>query len=139
MIGHGIFKHLSKCEELDVYGTKRGTSDNQRIRHFVDADNFDTIIGKAFAAIQPDIIINCIGIIKQNPDVDDYLTSITVNSQLPHRLSMITRAAKTRLIQISTDCVFDGKKDYIQKTIQMQRISMVKPKHWAKLIIHHIA
>jgi len=115
MIGHGVFKQLSRYDELDVFGTRRGETDNSRIRQHVDADNFDTII-RAFASIQPDIIINCIGIIKQNPDTDDYLTSITVNSQLPHRLSMITRAAKARMIQISTDCVFDGKKGYYIET-----------------------
>jgi len=109
MIGHGVFKQLSKYEELDVFGTRRGETDNPRIRHLVDADNFDTII-RTFAAIQPEIVINCIGIIKQNPDAEDYLTAITVNSQLPHRLSMVVRAAKARMIQISTDCVFDGKK-----------------------------
>lgn len=57
--------------------------------------------------MQPTIIINCI---KQLPISRDPLTAITVNAQLPHRLSLVTRTAKARLIHISTDCVFDGKK-----------------------------
>jgi hypothetical protein len=41
---------------------------------------------------------------------NDPLSSITVNAQLPHRLSLICRTADARMIHISTDCVFDGLK-----------------------------
>lgn len=88
-----------------------------RIRDGVDADNFETVI-RAIASVQPTIIINCIGIIKQLPISRDPLTAITVNAQLPHRLSLVTRTAKARLIHISTDCVFDGKKgNYTEKDL----------------------
>jgi len=36
--------------------------------------------------------------------------SISLNALLPHRVSLICRAAKIRMIHISTDCVFSGKK-----------------------------
>ena len=62
MIGHGLFKVLSKYGCFEVYGTKRRESEDPRIRPNVDADNFNTIV-RACAAIQPDVIINCIGII----------------------------------------------------------------------------
>ena len=117
MLGHTLFAHLSSLENFDVYTTSRdlnGLSNcfpenfSVKVREQVDADNFDTVI-RALASIQPDIVINCIGLIKQSPIASDPLSAITVNSQLPHRLSMLCRTANARLIHISTDCVFDGK------------------------------
>ena len=124
MLGHTLFKEMNKNESFEVFGTTRSKSglngyftqdELLKIRDNVDADNFETVI-RAIASVQPTIIINCIGIIKQLPISRDPLTAITVNAQLPHRLSLVTRTAKARLIHISTDCVFDGKKgNYTEK------------------------
>lgn len=118
MIGHGLFYELSKCEDLNVFATAR--SDNnlehwfppelrQKIRVNVDADNFDTVV-RAMASIQPNIVINCIGLIKQLPLANDPLSAITSNSLLPHRVSLLCRTAGARMIQVSTDCIFNGSK-----------------------------
>ena len=40
----------------------------------------------------------------------DPIMSISLNALLPHRISLICRAAKIRMIHISTDCVFSGEK-----------------------------
>jgi dTDP-4-dehydrorhamnose reductase len=118
MLGHVLFRRLSQNPGLLVHATARslaGIEDyfpaesRPRIRTDVDANNFDEVI-RALAAIQPDVVINCIGLIKQLPLASDPLSSITVNAQLPHRITMICRAAGARMIHISTDCVFDGKR-----------------------------
>ena len=118
MLGHTLFTQLSSQKNLDAYATVRSSSGLplwfspglvEKIRAGVDAYNFDTII-RAFGSIQPDIVINCIGLIKQLPIASDPLAAITINSLLPHRISMICRSAGARMIHISTDCVFDGKK-----------------------------
>lgn len=124
MLGHTLYKEMDKNENFEVFGTTRSKNglDNYftkkeliNIRDGVDADNFETVI-RAIAATQPTVIINCIGIIKQLPISQDPLTTITINSQLPHRLSLVARTANARLIHISTDCVFDGKKgNYTEK------------------------
>ena len=115
MLGHVLFRELRK-EGYDVYGTVRSLDgldqffspeELARIRPGVDAADLDTVI-RALAAIEPDLIVNCIGIVKQLPIARDPLISITINAQLPHRLSMISKASKCRLVQISTDCVFNG-------------------------------
>lgn len=117
MLGHALFLQLSNNENLDVYATSRiskGPSTwfplplEKNIRYDVDADNFDTVI-RALASIQPNVVINCVGLIKQLPMSNDPLTAITVNSLLPHRISLICRTSGARMIHISTDCVFDGK------------------------------
>jgi dTDP-4-dehydrorhamnose reductase len=118
MLGHTVFIQLSSQKDLDVYATARTSSGLslwfspdlvKKIRVGVDAYDFDTVT-RAFASIQPDIVINCIGLIKQLPIASDPLAAITINSLLPHRISMICRSAGARMIHISTDCVFDGKK-----------------------------
>jgi len=76
----------------------------------VDASNFDQVT-RALASIQPDLVINCIGLIKQMGHLArDPIMSISLNALLPHRVSLICRAAKIRMVHISTDCVFSGKK-----------------------------
>ena len=86
MLGHMLFTQLSLQKNMDVYATARTSSGLpqwffpdlvKKIRaDVVDADNFDTVI-RAFASIQPDIVINCIGLIKQmrygeRPAFSDY-------------------------------------------------------------------
>ena len=119
MLGHVLLRHLSTYSEYEVYGTTRNLSGLSRsfptemIARFrpdtVDADNFDSVI-RALASIQPNIVINCVGLIKQLPIASDPLSAITVNAQLPHRISLISRTAGARMIHISTDCVFNGVK-----------------------------
>ncbi len=119
MLGHVLFRHLSQHTDYDVFATVRNMNEISQFfpaslgtklrQDAVDAVNFDAVI-RTLASIQPSIIINCIGIIKQLPLSSDPLTAITVNAQLPHRISLITRNANARMIHISTDCVFDGKK-----------------------------
>ena len=118
MLGHTLFNEFSAHDNLDVYATARKSDGLSRwfsaelikkIYSGVDADNFDTVI-RALAAIQPDVVINCIGLIKQLPMASDPLSAITVNSQLPHRIALICSASRARMIHISTDCVFDGSK-----------------------------
>lgn len=81
----------------------------QRMVTAVDAFDFDTVV-RALVQAQPDVVINCIGIIKQLPTAKDPIISLTVNSLFPHRLANLCQAAGARLIQVSTDCVFSGHK-----------------------------
>lgn len=119
MLGHLLLRYLAVFPEYDVYATARSPSDIKKhfpddlSSHFrmdsVDANYFDSVI-RVLASFQPNIVINCIGIIKQLPMADDPLSAITVNALLPHRISLISCTAGARVIHISTDCVFDGRK-----------------------------
>lgn len=118
MLGHALFTQLSQCTNLDVYATARSSSGLSRwfrpellkkILVNVDTDNFDSLT-KAIVEIKPDIVINCIGIIKQVPAAKEPLMAINVNALLPHRIALLCKAAGARLIHISTDCVFYGEK-----------------------------
>jgi dTDP-4-dehydrorhamnose reductase len=83
--------------------------DPQRMLGGVEAFDFDAVV-RALAAIKPQVVINCIGIIKQLPTARDPIISLTVNALFPHRLANLCLAGNMRLIHISTDCVFNGRK-----------------------------
>lgn len=117
MLGHAIFKHFSAKAGYEIFGTVRSTGkvstiftpDEQKfLINGIEAANFDSLI-EAFAIAKPDIVINCIGIIKQSPDAANYYNSININSFLPHRIARLCAINNARMIHISTDCVFDGK------------------------------
>lgn len=118
MLGHTLFKEMGKVENFKVYGTVRSKSgidkffsknELEMIIDCVDGNNHNTIL-KAILSSKPTYIINCIGIIKQLDISNDYLTSITINSLLPHKLALFAGIANAKFIHISTDCVFDGYK-----------------------------
>ncbi len=122
MLGHAVFKHFYNSNAYTVYGTVRNKNNNLgkyfdddefiHIIEGINADNFDSFM-HAFEVAKPDIVINCIGIIKHLPEAKNYLKSINVNTFLPHRLAQLCAIAKARFIHVSTDCVFDGKQgDY---------------------------
>lgn len=75
----------------------------------IDADNLDTIT-QTLAKVRPDIVVNCIGMVKQLESSKNPLVTLPLNSLFPHRLHQLCLLAGARLIHVSTDCVFDGEK-----------------------------
>jgi dTDP-4-dehydrorhamnose reductase len=116
MLGHKVWQTLR--ERVDTRVTLRSDLgeysrldlfDASRVHAGVDAMRFETVEA-AFEAARPQAVVNCIGIVKQLPAAKDPIASLTVNSLLPHRLAALCRAGGARLIHISTDCVFSGRK-----------------------------
>jgi len=73
----------------------------------VDVSDFQ-ILEKHLADIEPDYIINCVGIVKQRDAATAYIPSIELNALLPHKLAAFAQKWGGRVIHFSTDCVFDG-------------------------------
>ena len=59
---------------------------------------------------RPEAVVNCIGIVKQRSEAKAAIPSIEVNSLLPHRLLELCAELDARLVHLSTDCVFSGRK-----------------------------
>jgi len=74
----------------------------------VDVESLDALT-RLFANVQPAVVINCIGLVKQLAAADEPLFAIPTNALLPHRLAQLCKVAGARLIHVSTDCVFSGK------------------------------
>jgi dTDP-4-dehydrorhamnose reductase len=75
----------------------------------VSADDPSSLHG-ALNAFTPQVVINCIGVVKQLEQAADPLIAIPINSLLPHQLAAAARAHGARLVHVSTDCVFSGRK-----------------------------
>lgn len=59
--------------------------------------------------VDPAVVLNCIGIVKQLEDASRPLPAITLNSLFPHQLAAMCEHKGCRLIHVSTDCVFSGR------------------------------
>lgn len=117
MLGNAIFRYCHENSDIEVWGTLRNPSGlryfSDELHQFLipDVDVLDDkTLAKVFLDIKPDVVINCIGVIKQLAHANDPLSVLPINAMLPHRLANLCLLSNSRLIQISTDCVFSGKK-----------------------------
>jgi dTDP-4-dehydrorhamnose reductase len=118
MAGHKLLLHLSAVPGLSVRGTAR-TLDGlpsvfvDKVRPLVDlgidANDLEGL-GRHLDKAKPDVVVNCIGLIKQLPIANEPLPAISINALFPHQLAMACKRINARLIHISTDCVFSGRK-----------------------------
>lgn len=117
MLGNAVFRLLSETPGLMTAGAARSPGGvrllpaplRERIIGGVDVENGDAVMG-LFAATAPDVVINCVGLVKQLAEADDPLSALPLNSLMPHRLARLCSIAGARLVHISTDCVFSGAK-----------------------------
>jgi len=118
MLGHTIVNILDQYEDIEISATVRKhekfesrikPETRDKIIFNIDAEKFDSL-AQTIKKTKPDIIVNCIGVIKQLSSANDPITSIYLNSLFPHKLAALCQSNGARLIHISTDCVFSGKK-----------------------------
>lgn len=117
MLGNAMIRVMSEKADWQVYGTLRSESSKRffsadiaaRLLSGVDVEQHDSLM-QSFIRVRPDVVINCIGLIKQLADAEDPLQAIPINSLLPHRLSRLCELSGARLVHMSTDCVFAGEK-----------------------------
>ena len=116
MLGHKLWQVCRSRFETWVT-LRRGFDDYLRLGMFVperaidnvSAERFDGVV-RAVDGARPSVVVNCIGIVKQAEAATDAVASIEMNSLFPHRLAQLCRARGIRLIHVSTDCVFSGRK-----------------------------
>lgn len=107
MAGHVIYKYLKENTDFTIVDIARGT-ENHVPTHQIDVTDFDALTN-VLKNEKPDYVINCIGILNKDAE-DNPEKSILLNSYFPHFLAKIGKSINFKLIHISTDCVFDGKK-----------------------------
>jgi len=124
MLGNAMLRWFALDPDYQVVGSVRNSGFVNALQvkapaaQFVagvDVESLDSLT-RLFAQVRPDLVVNCIGIVKQLAEADDPLTAIPINALLPHRLARLCQVARARLIHISTDCVFSGSKgNYIEQ------------------------
>jgi dTDP-4-dehydrorhamnose reductase len=106
MAGHMIFHNLkSSLYNYDVISISR-KHDLYYSDYNLDINNLINL-KLLITEHQPHTIINCIGVLNKNAE-DNPADSILINSYFPHYLEKITSQLKTKIIHLSTDCVFSG-------------------------------
>ena len=115
MLGGSLFRYFSNETKHDVLGTLRSASSAEYFRKlgfenfYLGVDVRDvTSVESLIQNFAPDFVFNCVGIIKQLDEAKAPVSSIEVNSLLPHRLATFCDAVGAKLVHFSTDCVFSG-------------------------------
>jgi len=117
MLGNAVFRVFTDHADWDALATVRSADSLQffpaairdKITTNVDVSDYAKL-AKTIAAAKPDVVINCVGVVKQLQSAKDPLVTIPINAILPHQLARICADVGARLIHVSTDCVFDGRK-----------------------------
>jgi dTDP-4-dehydrorhamnose reductase len=81
----------------------------------VDIVRTEELVG-VLADFHPQAVVNAVGIVKQRSTAKESIPSIEINALFPHHLAMLCKAVGARLIHMSTDCVFSGRKGNYQES-----------------------
>jgi len=111
MLGHKLCQILSS--QMDTWTTVRGDSvshdflSKERVLPNVPVQDLARM-REVLETVEPDAVINAVGIVKQRDEAKQAVPSIRVNSLFPHQLADLCEPHRIRVIQVSTDCVFSG-------------------------------
>lgn len=118
MLGHQLIEsYRGKHETVGTY--RRSVQNYSDSKKYLSDQSYYNIEAADFASIEnvifnvkPTAVINAIGIVNQGDEEEEIVSSIKINSLFPHQLANFCQKQRTRLIHISTDCVFSGKLGY---------------------------
>jgi len=123
MIGNTMLRVLSGNGDWRVHGTVRSKDDLSyfpaliaaKMLEGVDLLERDTGL-QILGQLRPEIVINCAGLTKHLPAGNNPASAIAMNALLPHVLAETCDRVGSRLIHISTDCVFSGRRGNYSET-----------------------
>jgi dTDP-4-dehydrorhamnose reductase len=116
MLGHKLLQVLGErhaavatLRDARAWAGHPLLGDRQRVLGGVEATAPETVAA-ALDAARPEVVVNCIGIVKQREAAADAALMNEVNALFPHRLAELCRKRGCLLIHLSTDCVFSGRR-----------------------------
>ena len=115
MLGHMLVRVLSPRHRV-IGTTSSQYNSGSPLAQLLDRDSWIggvdvrslNRVDELVREIQPDVVINCVGVIKQKMESSNITDAITINSLFPHHLANLCQSHSSRLIHFSTDCVFEG-------------------------------
>jgi dTDP-4-dehydrorhamnose reductase len=112
MLGHVAVRTLA--ERFEVHATARDLARATALElpaelHAYEAATAGDGLEELVARVAPDVILNCVGLVKQLPIASEPVPAIAINALLPHRAADMASKVGARLIHVSTDCVFTGR------------------------------
>jgi dTDP-4-dehydrorhamnose reductase len=114
MLGNALWR--TSRERAETHATVRAASldavglpleEAPQVVSGVRAEAPETV-ENALDLAQPEVVVNCVGIVKQSDAARDAAGMVHVNSLFPHVLAAACALRRVRLIHVSTDCVFSG-------------------------------
>ena len=111
MIGHTLFNYFSP--RYQTFGTLRAGKEIYNFEkidnliNYIDIRDFDNVTN-IIAEVNPSVVINCVGIVKQISESTTIADQICLNSLTPHLLAELSISMGFRSITLSSDCVFSG-------------------------------
>jgi len=124
MLGHRLCRVWNKTYE--VWATYRKAADCYQQYQMLDCNHQlggievgnISRIASIIKKLSPNVVINAIGMVKQRPEGKKRHTAIMINALFPHYLADLCENFSSRMIHISTDCVFSGRKgQYVETDI----------------------
>lgn len=106
MAGHAIALYLSENAYNVTITTRKAIFFDSKIKNIIWKGDFKDL-ENIILLNHWDIIINAVGILNTNCEIKPSL-AILMNSYLPQFLVDLTKLTKTKIIHLSTDCVFSG-------------------------------
>lgn len=101
MAGHIVVRYLRECGH-DVITVAKNDSDL-----LCNVEDFQQVTSTLSKLYNCDFIINCVGLLVKN-SIDRPDRAAVINSWFPHYLEYWYKNTQTRIVHLSTDCVFDG-------------------------------
>jgi dTDP-4-dehydrorhamnose reductase len=133
LIGHQVFNYLFKSKKYELHNIsfRKKLNDETILCNVRNQDEFIELV----KSISPDVIINCIGILIQGSNLNPE-NAIFINAYFPHRLMNLAEKLNSKLIHISTDCVFSGEKgtSYTEKDFKDGKDNYAKSKGLGEII-----
>lgn len=125
MLGSAMMRVLGSDSSCELWGAVRDprvlknfpAQQRPRLLSGVDVLDIDRLT-QALDASRPQVIINCVGVVKQLTDAEDPLVTVPINTLFPHRLARLGAVMGARIVHVSTDCVFSGRRGmYVESDI----------------------
>jgi dTDP-4-dehydrorhamnose reductase len=112
MLGHALWRESR--ERIDTRATVRAPAgapleDAPGAITGVRAEAPETV-ERALDEARPEVVVNCIGVVKQIAAATGPTEMVRLNALFPHQLAAVCEARGIRLIHVSTDCVFSGRR-----------------------------
>ena len=115
MLGNAMLRVFAASPDFVALGSARSPAGvrllpahlQAAVHTGIEVENPDAL-ARLLGRVRPQVVINCIGLVKQLAEADDPLAALPINAMLPHRLSRLCALLGARLVHISTDCVFAG-------------------------------
>lgn len=116
MLGNTIAKYFLNLNDMEVYLTYR--NENVKILQCKNNIKFDALQDEIDILPKDiDYIINCIGVIKPFMN-EDPIAARYINAIFPWKLAQWSKENDSKLIHITTDCVYSGSKGkYIESDL----------------------